>query len=760
MTAKVKQRMAIAGAILTVSALAAAPYVNADGFSNRIRASVEASLHRKVELGEVRLHLLTGPAFTVKDVRIYDDPAFGIEPVAYVTTLYARPRLLSLWSGRLEFRALKLDDPSVNLVRTEAGRWNFEPLVAGTGLSTLPKIEVSGGRINFKFGETKSLFYLTNADLEIVPPSSAGEEGRIRFAGEPSRADRPARGLGSLVATGRWRSAPGGSTTADASLQLEKTALGEIITLVRGRDAGIHGLVSSRVQVAGSLDNLQLTGKLDFQDVRRWDLSPSKGPAWPLMFRARLNLPGQNVAFESYTTAADPAPLTIRLHAGNFLTAPHWGVTLTAARLPVAPLVDAFRNLGLALPERVKLEGNVDGAIGYSSGAGLLGGFALRDAGVTVGDSQTMRFRDAQARLEKGTLAVSAESEARLEAEYRMDTQALDMTISSTGMDIKALRDQAALAAIPLMEQVRAGNWQGKLRYQRSGEAAGNWSGRVQLRNAEILPPGMAVPLTIESANAVLQGERVTLDKMRVHAGTIEGEGDYRYEPRLARPHHFKIRLGAANAAELEALALPTLRREDGFLARTLGIGRAPLPEWLASRRMEGTIEIESLQLGGAVFEEIGARVLWDGPRVEFSGLEAKWGDATLGGRVTTDLSGADPAYQIGVRVKGVRWKSGSVEADAMLRAKGMGVSLLSTLRAEGSFRGDELDLDTPVSLSGCFLVEWPRARFTEIAADADGEQYVGSGVLLEDGKLSIALSNMANKQLRLSGTLAEPRLE
>ncbi len=758
MTSRTVWRAAAAAALLTVAALAGAPYVRADGFSTRIRAALEAALRRKVEIGEVRLHLLTGPAFTLRDVRIFDDPAFGIEPVAYVTTLYARPRLLSLWSGKLEFRALKLDDPSVNLVRTVAGRWNFEPLVAGAGLSTLPKIEVSNGRINFKFGETKSLFYLTNADFEILPPAAAGEEGRIRFTGEPSRADRQARGLGSLVATGRWRSFLGEPATAEAGIQLEKTALGEIITLLAGRDAGIHGLVSSRVQIAGPLDDLQIAGKLDFQDVRRWD-SPAKGTAWPLAFRGRLNLPGQTADFESRTPGAEPPPLSIRLRATNFLSAPRWGVSLTAVKFPVAPLVELLRNLGVALPGRVKLEGSVDGAIGYSSVPGLQGSIALHEAAVAVGDSPAMRFQEAQARLEKGVLTVSAESEAHLEAEYRMDTQALDMTISSAGMDIAALRAQAALAEIPLIEQMRAGSWKGKLRYQREGEAAGVWSGRVQLRDAEVLPPGMAEPLKIESANAVLQGGRVAVEKMHIRVGAIEGDGEYRYEPKLSRPHRFRIRLGAVSAAELEALALPTLRR-DGFLARTLGIGRAPLPEWLAARRMDGTLEIESLQLGGALFERIATRVVWDGPRVEFSGLKAKWAEAALAGRVSADLSGTAPAYEIAMRVTGVRWKSGSVEADALLRARGMGGALFSTLRAEGSFSGLALDLETPVSLIGRFLIEWPGAKFTEIMADADGEMYNGSGALQEDGKLSITFSNAAKKQLRLTGTLAEPRLE
>src|SRR5438309_1409827 len=83
-------------------------------------------------------------------------------------------------------------------------------------------------------------------------PSTAGGEWRARFTGEPARTDRPARGFGSIVSEGRWR--PGASEGGNLELdcRLEKSAMNEIINLVRGGDLGIHGTVSARAHLAGT----------------------------------------------------------------------------------------------------------------------------------------------------------------------------------------------------------------------------------------------------------------------------------------------------------------------------------------------------------------------------------------------------------------------------------------------------------------------------------------------------------------------------
>src|SRR5579864_4103052 len=97
-----------------------APYLSADQFRERIREALQAALNRKVEIGAVHFNLFTGPGFSVENVLIGDDAGAGIEPFAHVNTLQARLQLKTFFTGRLSFSRLRLVEPSVNLVKTDA----------------------------------------------------------------------------------------------------------------------------------------------------------------------------------------------------------------------------------------------------------------------------------------------------------------------------------------------------------------------------------------------------------------------------------------------------------------------------------------------------------------------------------------------------------------------------------------------------------------------------------------------------------------
>jgi uncharacterized protein involved in outer membrane biogenesis len=229
---------------LLLAALAGAPFFKADRFGPRIQAGLENALGRKVEIGAVRLHLLTGPGFSVRKVVIHERPEVSAEPFAYVDDLVVRIRLLGLISGKLEFSSLRLDKPHVNLMRQADGAWNVQALLApkapspkdGGGIgSPMPELEVRRGRLNFKIEDRKSAYYFTDADIDF---SSVGDGNfDIWFVGEMARTDRMARGLGRVTARGRLRDT-GGEPKLNLDAQLERSALQELAQLVGPAGSG------------------------------------------------------------------------------------------------------------------------------------------------------------------------------------------------------------------------------------------------------------------------------------------------------------------------------------------------------------------------------------------------------------------------------------------------------------------------------------------------------------------------------------------
>src|SRR5277367_2024438 len=93
----------LAAALVLIAGLAA-PKFQAGQYRGKIRTALEKALNRKVEFGEIRYNLFTGPGFSVDNVTIGEDPELGAEPIAYVNSsklskLTAVPRLWSLWTG-------------------------------------------------------------------------------------------------------------------------------------------------------------------------------------------------------------------------------------------------------------------------------------------------------------------------------------------------------------------------------------------------------------------------------------------------------------------------------------------------------------------------------------------------------------------------------------------------------------------------------------------------------------------------------------
>jgi hypothetical protein len=788
--------LSIAVAVLLVAGIAA-PYLSGNRFAPRIRAALESALGRKVELGAIHFSLFAGPGFSVDNVVIHENPAIGIEPIAYVGSLEAVPRIASIFGGHLEFASIRLDDAIINVAKTggpaQPGRWNFEPLLDRSVLRAIPEVHVRSGRINFKFGDTKSVFYLTNTDLDIAPPSRSAATWNVEFTGEPARTDKPAHGFGEFIARGRWTET--GAGRLDLDVRLEKGAIGEIVALLHGFDAGIHGTVAARMHLAGPLDDIRISGNMDVEGVHRWDRMPPYGQRWPLRLAGRLNVPAQTIEMESSTAGGETLPLAVRFRCSDYLSQPRWGVALNWNRFPAGPVLDLARHMGADLPPKLSMTGSLDGVLGYTGQGSLQGELDFHDASIAIPDSPPIRSEQARLIFDRGhaklvpALVRTAQDEtAQLEADYNWKEQSLDLTISTDSMRLESLRAQAALAAIPWLDRVSSGTWKGQLRYQIAAQqpvaqplsaqplaapapagpasAKTGWTGAIDLRDAEFPLPGLAEPVAVESATAHIDGARVTLDRIRAQAGKVAIQGDYRYEPQMARPHRLRIRIPEADAAELERLLMPTLRHSRGLIARALSLGRASLPEWLADRHLDATVQIGALQLGDAEARDIQAHLLWDVTKAEFADIRASLDGGRVTGILSVSLRGARPAYRLEARAKGVAWKSGRVDAETVLESSGTGTELLARLHSTGAFvaRGLEMDaLPDLESVSGAYDLAWaqtaPILRFTDLQLVSGDETYTGQGATQPDGRLLFQLTS-GSKEMRMSGTLAELRVE
>lgn len=356
------------------------PYLNLKrSFQARIVHSMEQAIGRKITVGDIRLRLLPQPGFDLYSLVIAEDPAYGAEPMLRADEVTATLRLSSLWSRRLELASLSLKSgadispPSLNLVRGPDGHWNIESLLlrasrtpsAPTALKKaearprFPYIEASGGRINFKVGQEKKVYVLSDSDFSLWLASE--DEWRFRLAARPVRTDFNMNDTGMLKVDGRFRRAQAlRDTPLDLSIVLQNTQLGAFTTLVYGRDRGWRGSLDGRVTLVGTPAALNISSRLTVGDFRRYDINAID----PLLLQAQCTARYSSIGAQlSDIHCQMPLEHGLILAQGEVqgpFPAQSYNLSLTAQGVDTQTVVILARHVKKDLPDDLSARGRID----------------------------------------------------------------------------------------------------------------------------------------------------------------------------------------------------------------------------------------------------------------------------------------------------------------------------------------------------------------------------------------------------------------
>jgi len=617
------------------------------------------------------------------------------------------------------------------------------------------------GRINFKFGDTKSIFYLLDTDVDLWPPSSNGSPWTVRVHAQPARTDRPARGFGYFSARGQWRRSDN-SVTLD--VKLEQSELGDMLTLFEGHESGVLGEIHGDAHLAGPMNRVGIRGRLTVENIHGWSEVPPGGNAWPVWLSGYVDANGQMIDVRATIAQRGASPLDIRYRVSDYLRRPQWGVTAVFNRMPVAPLVAVSRNLGIRMPDGIEISGIADGAASYAMPQGLPrldGQIAISNLKVATRGGPGLQVEPATLRLEGKSVALGPATMSNAAGEvatvgigYDIATGRASASVSTSGMSIASLRRQISAAGLPILGQATSGSWSGSLTW------ADQWTGDIRVTGADIPFEAFAEPLHIETAEASIDGAAISVKHMEVTAAGMQASGDYQYQPGAVRPHRFRMNIARADAAALEKLFLPALRR-GSFLNYAFNFGRPPQPEWLTAMRADGTIQAGEIDFGDAAVKKVRARLLWDGYLVRLADVQSTLGGGKFAGDIAIDLSQREPRYRIPGSLTGMPWKTGKMDVEGEAVTHGFGANLLGNLHASGSFRGRTVELSGPETwdtANGCFEWAWSpnnsRLKLSQLVLTAGSEIWLGSAETQGDGQL---LLNVSNGERRMQASDARP---
>jgi len=372
--------VAIAVFLLALLALTP-PLLNVSRLRHRIAAGMSQSLGRPVHLDNVTMHLLPVPGFTLENLVVSEDPAFGNEPVIRANTVEATLRISSLWRRQVEISSVRFIEPSLNIVRNPQGRWNLEDILTQAARANaaptaqrkagpaprFPYIEATGARVNLKLGDEKMPLSLTEADFALWLPSP--QQWHIRLQGKPSRTDANVSDTGIVHLEGTLGRA---ATLAEVPLNLTAdwthAQMGEASLLLTGDDEGWRGTLEAGATLTGQLGSAKLTTDVHLTDLRRADFVPAK-----LLDVSAHCTANANVAAVSVTQAictvptGGPQPITLTAASVDLQKPDEAAAQLNITAVPLLWALDWAKLFSQRIPADLPSTGTIDGSFQRSS---------------------------------------------------------------------------------------------------------------------------------------------------------------------------------------------------------------------------------------------------------------------------------------------------------------------------------------------------------------------------------------------------------
>ena len=757
---------------------------SASRLQDRVTRSISAALGRNVEISSLHVRFLPRPGFEFENLIIHDDARFGPEPLVRAPEVTAWLQVGALLRGHIQIARLNLDDPSLNLTRNAAGEWNFAdllqrsssitvaPTAAGrhTSAKAFPYIEATGARVNFKVGEEKTHFALTDAKFALWQGSE--NSWGMRLQAQPIRTDASLTDTGQVALNGTWQRSPTlRATPLQFSFEWKRAQLGQVSKLVSGTDRGWRGGIVLSGELAGTPDDLKIAADASVDDFRGPDvlsgnnlrLAARCSASYNWSARAVSNLdcvaPGGdgNLELKGAVTAGlgsayDLQLLLTDIPAQSILAFARHAKTGLAGNLAADGLTDAklhFTRVA-AGPMRVDGDGEIQQLQLISSSSGTLT-IARVPFTVESGTRKADQHRVAPAPNSKSS-AVSGLSSAE---QPRVELGPFDLSMGKAGSlhlqgalsqsgyegsvrgdaRVRELLQAARIVSIPVPAVNADGNSNLDL------AIAGDWgskpkiTGTAQLHSVSAQVLGFERPVIINKASLAIQEDALRVTNLTATAAATIWHGSLRVPRPCATPAtcplQFSLRTAQLSAAELNTYFNPALQKKSWY--RFLDL-RRDQPPYLLQARANGSIAVENMTLGSATCSHFTAGLRLEEGRVALSNLSGEVLGGVVSGDWEADFNVNPPAYKGSGDAKGLSlaevselmhdsWVDGSANAKYDFIASGR------------NFRDllDSANFDTTFSITNS---SFPHVVLAKSSGPLRAENFFGT-LQLQDGEIS-----------------------
>lgn len=651
-------------------------------FRGKVAQAIAQAVGRNVDVSSIHLRLVPRPGFELDNLVVHDDAAFGSEPLLRAPDVTAWLRVGAIFHGRIEIASLSMNEASLNLVRNSAGKWNVEDLVERTAQTSLaptaavryaaifPYIEAIHTRVNFKIGDEKTHFALTNAEFALWQESQDSWGARLRAA--PIRTDLNLTDTGVIDLSGKWERSPAArQTPLQLSFQWKQAQLGQLSRLFYGTDKDWRGAVLISGTAAGTPGDLHLNINGGIDDFRHRDVIGSGNLRLAAHCGGELNLPARAVSSVDCMAPTGAGFLALKGSAsgprsdyGPFSTYDFW---LVGSKVPADALLGVARHASAGFHSDISATGEINGSIeisrvGMAQSVRVRGGGAVHDlqlatqnAPVRVGTlpfavvdrgnakragmPQPKRVPGAvdsipleNAALLLGPVNVGMGKSAPLQASATVSVSGYAASAKGPGTVDRLLQTASALS-IPAPAVSASGDANIDL------ATAGPWNGphpmftgTSELRSVRALVHGLNTPLEITTAHLAIAESAVRVQNLTVQAAGTKWHGSLLIPRPCASAadcaFEFSLHAPAANIADVNALLNPSFAKIPWYKILPF---ESSQPAYLLRAKASGNLSVDQLALGKAICSDFSTDVKLNSGEVALSNMSGN----VLGGHAT-----------------------------------------------------------------------------------------------------------------------------
>jgi uncharacterized protein involved in outer membrane biogenesis len=691
-------RMAITVAGFLVIAALIPFLIPADRFRILLVTQLHKALGREVTVEFAEVTLLSGPGVALKNVVIQEDPQFSQNPFLRLKLFRVRVKILPLLTGKINIASLSLDHPEFQLIKNQAGHWNYESLAllsAPTRSAPASDVKPSSGE-----GFSISSLSMNNAVLDILDGSRPSkprhwrQEGlslRLRDfspskGGEiDSRIDFPGNGGTIRLTTmaGPFQQNSILSSLLKGEMKCASLSLATLRPAMEYLEISNHigeGLLQAhfRWDSPASARGLELTGEGKIEDWTRGGTGHAKLNA---SFDGSMLYGGENLQLRQLKIQFPQSQVSIAGSVQFQKKESLYNLDLGIPRANFADILQLIALAGSGTPEGISASGSVDGQLhlgGTSLSPALNGKLAFSPVTIQYpGIKEPIQLTNAGLSFE-GSQFRSGLWEMALGSRTRLKGQLSGSWGPSGGFALETstqaptpVADVLAMGSsfgvsLPEGYEIQKGFLSMQLTLQKSfqAEATMKIHGKMSLNDAEAMTPFLKVPLQLDNADMVFSGDSAEISRLVARIEQTHLTGKLRLQNFNAPHVTFQLDADQLKLGQLEqwladvrtglrdALVMPPSCFTPSFnlsallFASPANSKSAQSKDYLSLLQVEeGRFTAREVQYGNLVLTQASARMTMARKILEMQDLNFQMYGGKHAGSATLDLNATPPRF-------------------------------------------------------------------------------------------------------------------